>query len=243
MQWTSPLTKFGRSALVPEGPWSYAFDAIAVHAVANPDRLKNITELKTDGEMWIYFADIISHSPNFPQLNYETPQLVQYKEVAFFIKIEFEGKSYAYCPFMYVDNDVSLMRGYIVGFPKKIASIGITRDHPLMKQKIFGANAMRAGYSLIRAKVEVEEKAKSLPLDNFGTWILRRYIGLMGIDELIEFVPEVEYEYIYRGKATLEIGGGINDELEFFKPEKILEGYRYSALLKVKDIRVLKSEK
>ncbi len=237
MPWTPPLV--GSSALVPDGPWEYAMDVIAVHAVSDAEKIYDAIGLQTNGELWFYFADIISRSPSCSELNYEAPDLVQYREAAIFVKVSYAGRHYAYCPFMYVDNDVSLVRGLVVGFPKKIANIAITRDHPLMRQRKFGATAMRAGYTLLKAIVEPNEKVDSLPFDNFGPWLLRRYIAPINVDEFVVFKLEVEYGELLRGNAKLEVGGGINDELHAFKPKNILAGYRYSALVKARGVETV----
>ncbi len=97
MAWTTPYSKSGRSALVPSGPWSYGMEAISVHA-----RLEGVEELlpenmKSDGEGYVYFAEIVSQSPSFPELNYEAPGLVQYRELAVFLRVKYRGKDFAYC--------------------------------------------------------------------------------------------------------------------------------------------------
>ncbi len=237
MPWSPPVVN--SSELVPEGPWEYAMDVIAVHAKGDSNKIKESIGLETDGELWFYFADIISRSPSCPELNYEAPSLLQYKEVAIFVKVSLNG-NYAYCPFMYVDNDVSLVRGLVVGFPKKIASIAITRDHPLMRQRIFGATSMRAGYSLLKAKVEPDKDCRELPFDNFGPWLLRRYYPLMKVDEYVALELDIRYGEIKKGKATLEIYGGINDKIDTFKPVEIYSGYKYSSFVKIKDVKILK---
>ena len=241
--WTGPFTKSGKSALVAEGPWIYALDAIAVHAVCEREELEHILPegLKPTGEIYIYFADIISKSPSFPELNYQAPGLVQYKELAIFTKVKFEGKNYAYCPFMYVDNDVSLLRGYVAGFPKKMAVIDITKQHSMLEMERRGGTAMRSGYGLIKLIVEAREDVGSNPLDSFGSWLLYRISAPMGVREFVEIVPDVEYGHIRKGTGELEIGGGINDELEHLKIMEVVAGYSFSAILKVSELNILKN--
>lgn len=195
MAWTGPYSKSGKSALVAEGPWSYAMDAIAAHVICDRNLLELVMpdEFIPSGDAYIYFAEIVSSSPHFPELNYEAPGLVQYRELAFFVKVEFNGESYAYCPFMYVDNDVSLVRGYVAGFPKKLAVINITRKHPMLEMERLGGTAMRGGYKLAKLIVKPEREAKSNPLDGFGKWLLYRISKPMGVDEFVEIVPEVKY--------------------------------------------------
>ncbi|WP_456469483.1 acetoacetate decarboxylase family protein [Archaeoglobus sp.] len=241
MAWTGPFTKSGKSALVAEGPWSYAMDAIAAHIICERDLLESAVPegVKPTEDVYMYFADIVSSSPTFPELNYEAPGLVQYRELAFFVKVEFRGENYAYCPFMYVDNDVSLVRGYVAGFPKKMAVIDITRRHPMLKVEKVGGVAMRAGYRIAKLIVKPERDAESNPLDNFGKWLLYRISKPMGVAEFVEIVPEVQYGRIEKGEAKIEIGGGINDELEVFSVKEVVSGVHFSALLRIGSIRKL----
>ncbi len=241
MPWTSPLTSTGRSALVPDGPWSYIFDVVAVQAKGDPGRLREVLPeaLEPTEDIWFYIADIISFSPNAEELNYEAPGLLQYKEAAIFVRSLLNGKSYAYCPFMYVDSDVSLVRGLVAGFPKKIAHIEMTRFHDLFKPKKYGGLAYRAGYGLMKLLVEPAREVDKLPFDDFGTWLLRRYIKPLGIDELVEFAPDLEYSKIVEGRGSVEVGGGINDELHMFEPVEVLRGYLYSVRIGVRELRVL----
>lgn len=243
MPWTGPLTPSGRSALVPEGPWNYVMDAIAVHAKGRADRIAEVLPpgVKPLGELWFYIADIISYSSSSEEMNYLSPDLLQYREAAIFIKVELSGKKYAYCPFMYVDNDVSLVRGLIFGFPKKMANIEITKFHELFEPRKYGGLACRAGYNLLRITVEPKAKADRIPLDDFGNWLLRRYFKPMGVDELLEFVPKAHYSRILLGEGSLELGGGFNDELDFFEPSELLGGYLYSVRLRASEVRSLGS--
>ncbi|MDI9645448.1 MAG: acetoacetate decarboxylase family protein [Archaeoglobales archaeon] len=234
MPYTPPLIE--KSEVVPKGPWEYAMNVLAVHAFGDSEEISNEIGFETDGELWFYFAEIISRSPNFPELNYETPQLVQYNEAAVFVKVFVKDKSFAYCPFMYVDNDLSLVRGLLVGFPKKIANIAITKRHPLIQQSKMGANACRAGYRLLKAIVEVEKESSSVPFDKFGPWLLRRYFEPLNIDQQLIFKFEAKYGRIESGKAEIEVVGGLNDKLDAFKPEKVKSGYYYETLLKAKGV-------
>lgn len=239
MAWTGPYSKSGKSALVVEGPWNYGMEAVAAHVECDTSVLGSIIPEKVEPaeDVYIYFADIVSSSPAFPELNYEAPGLVQYRELAFFVRVEYEGESYAYCPFMYVDNDVSLVRGYVAGFPKKMAVIDITRRHPMLKVDKLGGTAMRGGYKLAKLIVKPEAKTDSNPLDSFGKWLLYRISKPMEVQELVEIVPEVNYGVIEKGEAEIEIGGGINDELEVFRIKRVVSGIYFTALLKVSEIR------
>ncbi len=241
MPWSGPLTPSGRSALVPDGPWTYVMDAVAVHARGDASRIEKVLPdgLKPLGDLWFYVSDIISFSPSSEEMNYLSPGLLQYKEAAVFVKVEFKGKIYAFCPFMYVDNDVSLLRGIVFGFPKKMAQIEMTRFHDLFEAKKYGGVAYRSGYNLFRVTVEPSKREERLPFEGFGSWLLRRYLKPIELDEFVEFVPEITYGKVLSGEGSLEVGGGFNDELEYLRPEEILGGYIYSLRLKAREIRVL----
>ncbi len=51
-----------------------------------------------------------------------------YNEAIMLVRVSFEGESYTFCPFIYVDNDAALACGReLWGFPKKFASMGYAR--------------------------------------------------------------------------------------------------------------------
>jgi hypothetical protein len=62
------------------------------------------------------------------------PDLAQYKEFLVLVEADRGGARASYCPFIYVDQDISMVRGSLQGLPKKIGSIWMTRsydlDHP-----------------------------------------------------------------------------------------------------------------
>ena len=66
------------------------------------------------------------------------PDTLQYSEAAFFVKVTYRGRSYAYYPYMWVDTDPSLVRGLLVGFPKKLTGISYSRLHPLLQGSLGG---------------------------------------------------------------------------------------------------------
>ncbi|MCL7388094.1 MAG: acetoacetate decarboxylase family protein [Thaumarchaeota archaeon] len=251
--WSGPFTRSGKSALVPKGPWHYALSGLAVHYKASLEFLKDVVPkpLELDnGEVLAYLVDVVSWSPNAAEVNIEAPDMVQYGEAAFFLKVKHEGNTYAYCPYMWVDNDVALLRGLLAGWPKKLARLAITRLHPMLpalnrpkKGMKLGGYAMRYGYGLysIRVELEQENPSKKLPLLGEYPFILPRYFAdiapsLGGVNELVEFVGEADIE-AWEGKGGISIGGGFNDELDAFRPVGEVKGYYFNMLLKAKSLR------
>jgi hypothetical protein len=59
------------------------------------------------------------------------PVYAQYKEFFVILEAERAGAAVRFCPFIYVDQDVSMMRGWLQGLPKKHGSVWLTRSYPL----------------------------------------------------------------------------------------------------------------
>ncbi len=251
--WSTPLTRSGRSALVPRGPWQYAMTGLGAYYRADFDVLKELVpkplELVSD-EVFTYLTEIISWSPNAVDLALDVPDLVQYSEGAFFLKVRLKGLNYVYCPFMWVDNDLSFLRGLLAGWPKKLAKISITRLHPLLehlneprKGIRLGGYISRAGSTLYRLKVELTSNSptNSLPLISEHSFLLPRYFPgvapeLTTVNELVVFDGESTTK-AWEGDATLDIIGSPNDELYFFKPVSRVKGYYFYLLLRIKGLK------
>ena len=249
-----PITEKGVSALVPQGPWCYAMEFVAVHFLTNTSDLKSIIpkQLTPTGDVWAYVSSIVAVSKSWPEFYIEAPDLSQYMEAALFTKVNFNGKSYAYCPFMYVDKDLPLMRGYIVGFPKKIAKISITTFHKMLpgyekprEGVVLSGFAIRSSYPLLKIRLKLERPCEKLPIEDFGPFLLPRYFPQLtsevgGFARLVSLESIVKYGDKWEGSANIELIGGINDELGSIPIKKVLRGYYYQCYLEI-DAKSVKS--
>jgi hypothetical protein len=131
---TPPYTPSGRSALVPPPPWHYAgqllsfafqLDAAAAQALL-PEGFGTAT-----GAGAAHFCEWQSTSDGSELLD---PAYAQYREFIALVEAERAGGRCFYCPFIYVDQDLSMARGWLQGWPKKFGSVWMTRsydlDHP-----------------------------------------------------------------------------------------------------------------
>ena len=75
------------------------------------------------------FADWQSCSEHGGELT--DPSRSQYKEVFLVVNALLDGEEVTTCPFIWVDRDFALTRGWLQGFPKKLGSIWITRTFGL----------------------------------------------------------------------------------------------------------------
>ncbi|WP_431121736.1 acetoacetate decarboxylase family protein [Variovorax paradoxus] len=131
---TPPFTSSGRSALVQAPPWHYAgwllnvefaFDA-GLGAAMVPPELGVAT-----GKGCVHFADWQSCGNDGQELL--DPVYAQYRETIVVLEIA-PGQgadAHFYCPLIYVDQDISMLRGWLQGWPKKIGQTWLTRSLPL----------------------------------------------------------------------------------------------------------------
>lgn len=129
---TAPFTQTGRSSLVPPPPWHYAgwllnvafsFDAPTAEPLVPP------AAGRPTGQGCMHFADWQACTDGHELLD---PVLSQYRETIVVLEIERgDGSRCMVCPAIWVDQDISLMRGLLQGWPKKMGSTWLTRSLPL----------------------------------------------------------------------------------------------------------------
>lgn len=244
MAYTHPITESGRSSIVPRGPYRYGVDYVAAHLRIDRGRAQKLLPsfLKALDEAWIYVGEFVTvHGDRFDYL-YRQPEMTQYREAAVAIKVLYNGNAYSYFAFMWVDTDWALIRGWLSGYPKKMAEIFMTRLNPLMpglgpisRGTRVGGHCSRHGRRLLTISVELEEEAREIPLRSFGPTLTYRHFprtheSQSEVSEVLEIVrSSYSLGPAWRGRGEVEIGYGENDEVELISVEKILGGYYYSA--------------
>jgi hypothetical protein len=129
---TAPFTRSGRSSVVPSPPWHYAgwlmnvavrFDGVQSAELVQP-ALGRLT-----GNGCIHFADWQATTNGHELVD---PVYAQYRETIVIVEIERpDGTLSNFCPFIWVDQDISLIRGLLQGWPKKFGSTHLTRSLPI----------------------------------------------------------------------------------------------------------------
>lgn len=130
---TPPFTRSGRAALVPPPPWHYAgwllnvafsFDAATAEGLVPP------AAGRPTGQGCVHFADWQACTDGGAELL--DPVLAQYRETIVVLGVQRpDGSHGLYCPAIWVDQDTSLLRGLLQGWPKKMGSTWLTRSLPL----------------------------------------------------------------------------------------------------------------
>lgn len=114
-------------------PWHYAgwllnvafeFDAAAAAIALVPPAAG-----RPVGRGCVHFADWQACTDGHELLD---PVLAQYRETIVVLELERpDGSSCMYCPAIWVDQDISLVRGLLQGWPKKMGRTCLTRSLPL----------------------------------------------------------------------------------------------------------------
>jgi hypothetical protein len=148
---TPPFTPTGRSSLVPPPPWHYAGDVVSMKFLVDqraaqallPDGFGQAT-----GTAYGHFCEWQATTDGSELID---PVYAQYKEFFVLVEAAWRGgtERALFCPFIWVDQDISMVRGLLQGWPKKHGQVWITRsydlDHPAAAPRRTG---QRIGASL-----------------------------------------------------------------------------------------------
>ena len=170
---------FPRAAGPPSSlpPWHYVGDFLVVEYWADPDQAASCLPAGLDphpdaGRCAAVFADWQSCSDGGDELT--DPSRSQYKEVFLVVNALLEGEEVTTCPFIWVDRDFALTRGWLQGFPKKLGSIWITRtfgldspaDPGVRPGATFGGTCAAYERRVAEATVTLERTSESGPTHN-----------------------------------------------------------------------------
>ncbi len=129
---TPPFTPGGTASLVPPPPWHYAGWLLSVAFECDPARAAAFVPAEVGaatGRGTVHFADWQATTDGTELLD---PIQAQYRETIVLLDLTRPDGSVAnFCPLIYVDQDVSLLRGLLQGWPKKLGSTWLTRSLPL----------------------------------------------------------------------------------------------------------------
>ncbi len=256
--YTLPRTPRGTSSLAPMPPWHYVGNALAVEFEADPTSaaafLPEGLDLQSE-RCAAYFVEWQYASETGEE--YLDPITSQYRETIILLSASFEGLPVAYCPFIWVDQDVSLMRGLVQGWPKQIGSTWITRAYDLPSKAApvlgpggrFGASLAVKDRRLMEAQVTLREISNTLPSPSFARAVNTRYFpelvagkhDLPAVHELVQLKSrDVQISPIWKGEAALQVFEHPYLELPDLRPTAVVAGYRFSFALTVDDLLPLR---
>src|ERR1700761_3327998 len=256
-----PLTPQGKSALASAPPWHYSSDCLVVEYWADPAAIAALLppgvlpDEKSGGRTFFWFLDW-----QFTASNDEItdPARYQYREAFALVEAVFEGTPINYCPYIFVDNDAAIARGWAQGFPKKLGSIYQTRSFsapsvaaaPLAKGSRFGASVAAHGERLATARIQLDERiADPSTVFNRPT-VMRRYFPQLAasgqhkppVDELtMSLTDNLAIVDVWAGSAELRIPEVQGEDMHLIAPLRVGRGYRLGMAYSVSDLRILKN--
>src|SRR5579872_15522 len=228
--YTLPQTATGRSSIVAPPPWHYSGEIIAVDFTAPVDSVAALLPRgmtpASDGAASVVFADWCSSSDHDERVLAD-PAIGQYREAYVVLHAVRADKKVGRVPFIWVDSELSLLRGQIQGFPKKLGQIAMTRPVELGRGGVrkqpgstFAAHATSHGRRVMTAGVAVEGKAERPP--RAATLPLVHTRLFPAIDRAEPAVHELQFGAIanfecgavYTGRGTLDLGTTEYEELK-----------------------------
>src|ERR1700761_3753755 len=125
-----PLTPKGKSTLNPPPPWYYSSDFLDIEFWADSAAVAAVLPRGLDADRSANgHANALFYDWQFSGANeeYLDPARYQYREFFILVDALFEGRAVSYCPYIFVDNDAALARGWTQGYPKRLGQIFQTR--------------------------------------------------------------------------------------------------------------------
>jgi acetoacetate decarboxylase len=255
-----PLSPEGRASLTRLPPWHYAGDLLVVDFKAEPAAVAAVLppRLEPDpsdpGGCVAFFVNWQYASDEGEE--YLDPARSQYDEFILLVNALYQGGSVHTCPYMYVDSDVAMARGWIQGWPKKFGEVATTRPFPFPAKAApmvgpggrFGGTLAANGRRLAEAVVQLERVSDDPVYLGKRRVVNRRYFPQLAgggtmkppVDELVRSIlSNVTQTEVWEGDACLKFFPAPDNELDALQPVEVRRGYRYSMVLTIADLEVL----
>lgn len=257
---SSPRSPLGRANVVGAPPWHYVGDLLVVEYWADPAAVAAVLPAGLEphpdgGRMAAMFIDWQSCGASGEELL--DPSRSQYKEFFVTVNCLAGDVEYAYCPYIWVDRDFALARGWFQGFPKKLGSVWITRTFGLDTAADPGVRAgssfagTLAAYErrLATATVTLEARSENGPSHTDPPIVNARHFpdlqaGRHDQPLVSDLVKSVSFDRsvsseVWEGSATLELGEAPGEELAALAPVRVGRGYRFTLGYSVNDLEPL----
>ena len=131
-----PLTPKGQSSIADAPPWHYGGDCLRLTFKADEKKVAALIPPPLEmgpnpGQGAVVFQEWVSVSEARPDLAFINPERAIYRECLVTLRCQYKGEPGNFVPYIWVDNDFTLARGFIQGYPKKLGRIYLTRLHEL----------------------------------------------------------------------------------------------------------------
>lgn len=258
--YTIPRTPAGRASLVPAPPWHYVGDFLVVDFWADPEAAISVLPEGLDphpdpGRCAAVFADWQSCSEGGDELL--DPVRSHYREFYLVVNALLDGEEVTTCPFIWVDQDFALARGWIQGFPKKLGEVWMTRTYQLACRAApgieagssFGGTCSARGHRLARVRVTLEQPSAEGSIHTAPSIVNVRHFPRLAagrheepqVHELVRSRSrDRSVSEVWEGDAELELFAAPGEEHTLLDPVEIGRGYRFTFAYTVDDLETVK---
>ncbi|MEV6281640.1 acetoacetate decarboxylase family protein [Kribbella sp. NPDC051770] len=253
-----PLSARGTANIVGAPPWHYVGDLIGAEFWTNQDAAKAALPagLTLDpASIGHGYALFIDWQFSGDHQEYLDPDRSLYSEFLILLDAQFKGQPVAWCPYIYVDNDQALARGWFQGFPKKLGTIKQTRAFSVASDAApvvgpggtFAGAMSSAGRRLAEARVTLDKPIATIPALGRPIVNLRYFPRLTAgnfnnpsVYELTQSILEnAKVANTWGGTSDLNFLPAPGEELADLKIVRKGIGFRGSLSYTVRDLKML----
>jgi acetoacetate decarboxylase len=240
--WSHARSPTGRASLVPPPPWHFSADVVIVDFRCPPDRTAELMPARIDaagdGSASVVFGAWSSSADNDPRL-LEDPAHGQYNEAYIVISASMDGRKCGRVPYIWVDNELSLLRGLIQGFPKKLGAVAVSRPVAIGhggpsralgetfhgRVSSSGERIIEASVTLERARDDTVPSAISTPLVHARWWPSLNHEAPELDDLTRNRITDFAVANVHQGTATLSFAPARFEELDRLLPIEVTGGW------------------
>ena len=257
--YTVPLSPLGQANLVAAPPWHYSGDVIALEfwtdpAAANATLPPGLTpDPASAGHVLALFVDWQFTAADDEYLD---PARYQYREAFILIDAVWRDTPVTFCPFIYVDNDAALARGWAQGFPKRIGSIFQTRSFaapsaaaaPLARGSRFAGSLSAHGVRLAEVRVKLQAPEPDVTKIFSRPTVNLRYFPRLAASEqdqpavnelVMSLTDDLRIVEMWTGEGDLRLPEAAGEEVHMLAPVRTGLGFRCSMSYSVTDLKTL----
>jgi acetoacetate decarboxylase len=255
--YTLPLTPKGQSSLVESPPWYYGGEVMQLVFRTDPEQAMKLIppplEMGPDpGQGIVWFTEWVSVSESNPDMAFVNPERAVYRECLVMIQCSFNAEPGYIVPHIWVDNDFTLMRGFVQGFPKKLARIYLTKFNdltPKLGGKRVGARMKGIceahGERIVEGSLSFSRQADSSELPAVKFYLMRHFPDIEdssrpAVHEIVSsLVSDIKVSDIWAGDAEIKFLSSAVEEIIALEQVEMLGGFFHNMGLAIKGGKVL----
>jgi len=255
--YTLPLTPKGQSSVVGPPPWYYGGEVMQLIFRTDEKRAKDLIPPPLEigpepGKGIVWFVEWVSVSESNPDLAFINPERAMYQECLVLIQCSFQGEPGYIVPYIWVDNDFTLIRGFVQGFPKKLGRIYRTKLsdlNPKIGGKRVGAKIKGIceanGERIVEGSLVFSRQAAPSELPSVRFYLMRHFPDIEdpskpAVHELaISQVSDVRVADIWAGDANLKFFESAVEEVANLAPVEMQGGFFHSMGLTINGGKVI----